>query len=240
MGREKGRGARCFLRPNGDCGDFRGTATPTQPNKGTHGTHGNDPTNREGRERREETLSRVFASFAVRSVPCVSLVSSVGRRSPGLPEIPVWAVGYGFRTTLPNCPAFSSRSWASRMRSRGSTVSTTTLSWPERTIARASWRSCGMPMVEPRMESCFQKRSRTSASTRGPVVEADVRLLFWKQLSILGSTMGIPQDLQDALAMVRSGQLKVVVDTVLPLDRIREAHERLEKAGQFGKVVLKP
>jgi len=80
----------------------------------------------------------------------------------------------------------------------------------------------------------------TCGGTTGPLVEADVRLLFWKQLSILGSTMGIPQDLQDALAMVRSGQLKVVVDTVLPLDRIREAHERLEKAGQFGKVVLKP
>jgi NADPH:quinone reductase-like Zn-dependent oxidoreductase len=77
-------------------------------------------------------------------------------------------------------------------------------------------------------------------ATTGPLGEVDLRLVFWKQLSILGSTMGVPQDLKDALALVRSGHLKVHVDSVWPLEKVREAQEHLEKAAQFGKVVLTP
>jgi 2-desacetyl-2-hydroxyethyl bacteriochlorophyllide A dehydrogenase len=77
-------------------------------------------------------------------------------------------------------------------------------------------------------------------ATTGPTAEFDLRLLFWKQLSILGSTMGIPQDLEDALAMVQAGTLKVHVDSVWPLDQVREAQARLAEAGQFGKIVLRP
>lgn len=77
-------------------------------------------------------------------------------------------------------------------------------------------------------------------ATTGPMGEFDLRLLFWKQLSILGSTMGIPQDLEDSLAMVRAGRLQVVVDSTFPLDKVKEAQARLAEAGQFGKIVLKP
>ncbi|HLF17146.1 MAG TPA: zinc-binding dehydrogenase [Candidatus Thermoplasmatota archaeon] len=80
----------------------------------------------------------------------------------------------------------------------------------------------------------------TCGATTGPIGETDLRLVFWKQLSILGSTMGVPQDLRDALKMVERGQLRVVVDSVWPLEKIREAQERVERAGQFGKVVLQP
>ena len=76
--------------------------------------------------------------------------------------------------------------------------------------------------------------------TTGPTAEFDLRLLFWKQLSILGSTMGVPQDLEDAVAMARSGRLKVHVDSVWPLEKIREAQAKLAEAGQFGKIVLRP
>jgi len=80
----------------------------------------------------------------------------------------------------------------------------------------------------------------TCGATTGPMAEMDLRSVFWKQLSILGSTMGIPQDLKDAISMWESGRLKVHVDCVLPLEKVREAQERMERAGQFGKIVLLP
>jgi NADPH:quinone reductase-like Zn-dependent oxidoreductase len=80
----------------------------------------------------------------------------------------------------------------------------------------------------------------TCGATTGPVGELDLRMVFWKQLSILGSTMGVPQDLRDALQMVRSGHLRVFVDSVWPLDQVREAQGRMERTEQFGKIVLRP
>lgn len=80
----------------------------------------------------------------------------------------------------------------------------------------------------------------TCGATTGGPSEVDVRNIFWKQLSILGSTMGIPQDLRDAVAMWEQGRLKVVVDSVWPLDKVHDAMAHLERAGQFGKVVVRP
>ncbi len=77
-------------------------------------------------------------------------------------------------------------------------------------------------------------------STTGPAGQMDLRPVFWKQLSILGSTMGIPSDLTDALAMWKAGTLKVPVDSVWPLEKVRDAQAKMEKAGQFGKIVLRP
>ncbi|HEX2066849.1 MAG TPA: zinc-binding dehydrogenase [Candidatus Thermoplasmatota archaeon] len=80
----------------------------------------------------------------------------------------------------------------------------------------------------------------TCGATTGPMAEVDIRSIFWKQLSILGSTMGVPQDLADAVALWKRGQLKVVIDSIFPLERAREAMDRMEAAGQFGKIVLLP
>ena len=80
----------------------------------------------------------------------------------------------------------------------------------------------------------------TCGATTGGPSEVDVRLIFWKQLSILGSTMGVPQDLKDALKMWEKGQLRAVVDSVWSLDQAREAMAKLEATGQFGKIVVKP
>lgn len=80
----------------------------------------------------------------------------------------------------------------------------------------------------------------TCGATTGPLAEVDVRNVFWRQLSILGSTMGVPRDLADAVAMWEEGRLKVAVDSVFPLDRVRDAQTRLAEAGQFGKIVLLP
>jgi NADPH:quinone reductase-like Zn-dependent oxidoreductase len=76
--------------------------------------------------------------------------------------------------------------------------------------------------------------------TTGAEVTTDVRLLYWRQLEILGTRMSTPGEFREAMGLVFAGELDPVVDVVLPLDSIREAHERLERSGQFGKLVLTP
>jgi NADPH:quinone reductase-like Zn-dependent oxidoreductase len=66
----------------------------------------------------------------------------------------------------------------------------------------------------------------------------DLRALFSRQLSLLGSYMGTRADLDAAWAAFGRGDLRPVVDSVLPLGDAAEAHRRLETHSQFGKVVL--
>jgi NADPH:quinone reductase-like Zn-dependent oxidoreductase len=77
-------------------------------------------------------------------------------------------------------------------------------------------------------------------NTSGPITEIDVRLVFGKQLSIIGSTMGTHQDFQDVMKLVWEGSLVTIVDRVLPLSEGRKAFEVLERGEQFGKIVLTP
>jgi NADPH:quinone reductase-like Zn-dependent oxidoreductase len=65
-------------------------------------------------------------------------------------------------------------------------------------------------------------------------------VLFWKQLQLIGSTMGSKGDFIEALGHVAAGRLRAVPDAILPLERLREAHERLEAREHFGKIVLIP
>jgi NADPH:quinone reductase-like Zn-dependent oxidoreductase len=80
----------------------------------------------------------------------------------------------------------------------------------------------------------------TCGATTGPKVDLDLRFLFSKQFSFLGSYMGTMGDLHDMLKHVFSGRIKGVVDSTFPLSEARAAHERMEKSQMFGKIVLKP
>lgn len=80
----------------------------------------------------------------------------------------------------------------------------------------------------------------TCGATTGPEAKIDIRVLFSRQLSFLGSYMGTMGDLHEVLKHVFTGRLKPVVDRVFPLSEARAAHERLEKSEQFGKLVLNP
>ena len=80
----------------------------------------------------------------------------------------------------------------------------------------------------------------TCGATTGFDAHVDLRYLFSKQYSLLGSFMGTMGELHQVLKFVFRGQLKPVIDTVYPLSAIREAHERLERKEQFGKVVVTP
>ncbi len=76
-------------------------------------------------------------------------------------------------------------------------------------------------------------------ATSGPNPPAALHRIWWKQLTIYGSTMGTRVDFEAAYDLVRSGRAKPVVDSVYPLAEARAAHERLEAAEQFGKIVLR-
>jgi NADPH:quinone reductase-like Zn-dependent oxidoreductase len=78
----------------------------------------------------------------------------------------------------------------------------------------------------------------TCGATTGPSVGIDLRHLFARQLSLLGSYMGTMGELHEVLQHVFAGRLKPVVDRTFPLSDIRSAHEYLEKSQMFGKVVL--
>jgi NADPH:quinone reductase-like Zn-dependent oxidoreductase len=78
----------------------------------------------------------------------------------------------------------------------------------------------------------------TCGATSGPMVQLDIRKLFWFQWSLLGSTMGTPKEFSDMMAVANGGALTPPVDSVVPLAEGRKAYERLADGVQLGKVVI--
>ena len=76
-------------------------------------------------------------------------------------------------------------------------------------------------------------------STSGPEVRMDLRFLFLRQQSVIGSTMGRRGDLLHVLKHVEAGKLRGIVDKVFPFSEVAAAHAHLESGQQFGKVVLR-
>lgn len=75
--------------------------------------------------------------------------------------------------------------------------------------------------------------------TGGAAVDTNISALYWKQLSVLGSTMGSHGDFRRLLAAVAAAGLRPVVDSAHPLDEARAAQARMEEGAQFGKIVLR-
>jgi NADPH:quinone reductase-like Zn-dependent oxidoreductase len=98
-------------------------------------------------------------------------------------------------------------------------------------VGEATWRtSLDVAAREGRVAVC--------GATTGPNPPAALHRIWWKQLTILGSTMGTRADFQGAYDLIASGRARPVVDHVFPLEQIRAAHERLEAGAQLGKIVL--
>ena len=76
-------------------------------------------------------------------------------------------------------------------------------------------------------------------ATTGPNPPANLHRIWWKQLTVFGSTMGTTADFEAVYELVKSGRAVPVVDEVLPLAEAAEAHERLEAGQQLGKIVLR-
>ncbi len=98
-------------------------------------------------------------------------------------------------------------------------------------VGEATWkRTLDAARAEARIVVC--------GATTGPNPPAALHRVWWKQLSILGSTMGTPDDFKGAYDLIAAGKAKPVVDEVFPLADARAAHERMEAGSQLGKIVL--
>jgi len=80
----------------------------------------------------------------------------------------------------------------------------------------------------------------TCGGTSGPICETDVRQVFWKQISIIGSTMSTNAEFAEVMGQFFRGRLKAIVDSVMPLEDGVAAQQRLAEGKQFGKIVLTP
>lgn len=85
------------------------------------------------------------------------------------------------------------------------------------------------------------KRGRlvTCGATSGPMVQMDVRRLFWNQWDIMGSTMGNETEFDAVANEFRNGRLTPLVDSVFDIQQGRQAFERLASGQQFGKIVVR-
>ncbi|HET9461956.1 MAG TPA: zinc-binding dehydrogenase [Gaiellaceae bacterium] len=100
------------------------------------------------------------------------------------------------------------------------------------TVGEATWeRTLAAASQEGRVVVC--------GATSGHSPPARLYRLWWKQLVIYGSTMGLPSDFEGAYELIRAGRARVHVDSVYPLAEAAQAHVRLESGAQFGKVVLR-
>jgi len=79
----------------------------------------------------------------------------------------------------------------------------------------------------------------TYGATTGAAKQIEVRRIFWKQINVLGSTMGTSQEFEAMLKLYGDGGLRPVIDRVFPLEEAAAAHRRMEEAEQFGKIVLR-
>jgi NADPH:quinone reductase-like Zn-dependent oxidoreductase len=99
--------------------------------------------------------------------------------------------------------------------------------------------SLGGPLFPALVRSLAQGgRLVTCGNTAGHEAAIDLRYVFWRQLSILGSTMAPKSVLLTLLRLVGEGKVKAIVDRVVPLDQVVDAHRALEGRAVFGKVVL--
>jgi zinc-binding alcohol dehydrogenase/oxidoreductase len=99
-------------------------------------------------------------------------------------------------------------------------------------VGEATWkRTLDAARPEGRIVVC--------GATTGPNPPAALHRVWWKQLSILGSTMGMPDDFRGVYDLIDAGKVRPIVDSVFPLADAAQAHERLEAGLQLGKIVLR-
>jgi NADPH:quinone reductase-like Zn-dependent oxidoreductase len=98
-------------------------------------------------------------------------------------------------------------------------------------VGEATWKtSLAVAARDARITVC--------GATSGPNPPAQLHRIWWKQLTVLGSTMGTREDFLGVYELVKSGRAKPIVDSVFPLAEAAAAHERLETGRQLGKIVL--
>ena len=100
-------------------------------------------------------------------------------------------------------------------------------------VGEAAWQQCLKALA-------IRGRLVSYGATTGARGITEIRVLFWKQLDIMGTTMGTPEEFRKVMSLVYSGAVAPVVHEVVPLAEVRRAHEMLEGGEVFGKLVIKP
>ena len=128
------------------------------------------------------------------------------------------------------------------------TVNYSTEEWPKEVRRLTSRRGVDVVVEHtgavtwPGSISSLKNNGRlvTCGATSGYDARTDLRQVFYRHLTILGSFMGSKAELLEAMKFVEVGRIRAVIDRVLPLSEARAAHSLLESRAQFGKVVLRP
>ena len=89
--------------------------------------------------------------------------------------------------------------------------------------------------------ACLSKKGRlvTCGTTSGGTAQIDIRFLFVRQHSLMGSYMGGKAELDQVIKHLESGKLKPVIDTIFPLEQARDAQQQMLDRKNFGKIILK-
>jgi NADPH:quinone reductase-like Zn-dependent oxidoreductase len=111
--------------------------------------------------------------------------------------------------------------------------------WSEKNGVDVIFDSVGAPSV-PRSVRALARGGRVVVigATAGPMVEVDLRTLFWRQASIRGSTMADAREFEEVLGHLASGRLRPILDSVRPLSEAAAAFRRFDAPDLFGKIVL--
>jgi NADPH:quinone reductase-like Zn-dependent oxidoreductase len=197
------------------------------------------------------------AAFTLATMTAWRMIVSRARVQPG-EDVLIWGIGGGVAlAALQICKNIGARVWAvsssddklRRAAEMGADELLNRNSVDVARVIREKTKKRGMDVV---IDSVGQatwnqsllslgRRGRlvTCGGTSGPMLETDVRRLFWNQWSILGSTMGNDAEFDSIVDELRAGRLLPPIDSVYPLADGRRAFERLEHAEQFGKVVVR-
>ncbi len=199
----------------------------------------------------------IAAAFPLATLTAWRMVVSRAAVQPG-ENVLIWGIGGGVAlAALQICKQLGARVWVTsssdeklaRARALGAdeTLNHATQDVARELRARTSRRGADVvvdSVGEATWARSLQSLTRggrlvTCGGTSGPHLQMDVRRLFWYQWNILGSTMGNDAEFDAVAAELAAGRLYPPIDTVYPLERGREAFERLDRGGQFGKLVLR-
>lgn len=152
---------------------------------------------------------------------------------------------------LAGCTVYTTSSSDAKLKRAKALGADVVINYKEMPWSKAVWELTGKRGVDVVLdhvgEATFKDSLRslrkggrlvTPGATTGPMPQIDLRYVFWRQLSILGSTMANQREFEAVMKLVFMGRLKPVVDRVFPLKEAGQAHAYLERGEQFGKVVL--
>ncbi|MEP6492642.1 MAG: zinc-binding dehydrogenase [bacterium] len=196
------------------------------------------------------------AAFTLATLTAWRMVVSRARVQPG-EDVLIWGIGGGVAlAALQICKQIGAKVWVvssskTKLRKAGDLGADELLDRSEVDVGRLLREKTGRRGMDVVVDSvgvatwtqslfALGRRGRlvTCGATSGPLVETDVRRLFWNQWSILGSTMGNDAEFDAVVGELGAGRLLPPIDSVYPIAEGRQAFERLERGDQFGKIVV--